>query len=158
MGHSGRNHASIRHHGFLRGISECIRPACQLERLPRALAPRNSTSRRSGRNAICRGYRTGDLINGPQYESRVSLGNVISIIGTLLTAAVLGATLLIWGGKQDQRMMESERRIESNARTIAAAEVRLRSVENRGERQDVMLQQIIESLREIKNALKEQRP
>tara|TARA_B000000460_G_scaffold248815_1_gene227327 strand:+ start:1563 stop:1856 length:294 start_codon:yes stop_codon:yes gene_type:complete len=97
-------------------------------------------------------------MNGPQYESRVSLGNVISVVGTLLTAAVLGATLLIWGGKQDQRMMESERRIESNARTIAAAEVRLRSVENRGERQDVMLQQIIESLREIKETLKGQRP
>lgn len=97
-------------------------------------------------------------MTAPKYEPRVSMGNVISVVGTLLTASVLGATLLIWGGKQDQRMMESERRIESNARAIAAAEVRLRSVENRGERQDVMLQQIIESLREIKETLKEQRP
>lgn len=97
-------------------------------------------------------------MTAPKYEPRVSLGNVISVVGTLLTASVLGATLLIWGGKQDQRMMESERRIESNARAIAAAEVRLRVVENRGERQDVMLQQIIESLREIKETLKEQRP
>lgn len=97
-------------------------------------------------------------MTAPKYEPRVSLGNVISVVGTLLTASVLGATLLIWGGKQDQRMVESERRVESNARAIAAAEVRLRVVENRGERQDVMLQQIIESLREIKETLKEQRP
>ncbi|MGR3521945.1 MAG: hypothetical protein ACU0FT_04245 [Paracoccus sp. (in: a-proteobacteria)] len=94
----------------------------------------------------------------PQYESRVSLGNVISVVGTLLTAAGLGATMLIWGGRQEQRMIESERRIEINARAIASSEVRLRSVENRGERQDVKLEQIIETLREIKNALKEQRP
>lgn len=97
-------------------------------------------------------------MTAPKYEPRVSLGNVISIAGTLLTAALMIGTMLIWGGKQDQRMVESERRVKSNARAIAAAEVRLRVVENRGERQDVMLQQIIESLREIKETLKEQRP
>ena len=38
-------------------------------------------------------------MNGPKYESRVSLGNVISVVGTLLTAALMVATILIWGGK-----------------------------------------------------------
>ena len=96
-------------------------------------------------------------MTAPKYESRVSLGNVLSIIGTILTAIAMLATMFIWGAKQDQRMVEGERRIEANARTIAATEVRLRVVENRGERQDVMLQQIIETLGEIKATLKEQR-
>lgn len=89
----------------------------------------------------------------PRIENKITLGNILSIIGTGMTAAGMIVTLSIWGGRQDQRMIQSERRIELNATAIAAAEVRLRSIEQSTARQDERLALILDTVREIKASL-----
>ncbi len=83
-----------------------------------------------------------------------TLGNILSIISTVIAVAGMIVTLSIWGARQDQRMLQSERRIEQNAANITATEVRLRSIEQSTARQDERLLLILDNVREIKESLK----
>ena len=94
----------------------------------------------------------------PHVENRITTGNVISVAATLLTLIGMGAAVTMWSGRIDQRMVESEKRIETNAREIAANEIRIRSIENRGERQEVHLALILEMLRKIEAQMEAMRP
>lgn len=97
-------------------------------------------------------------MEAPQVENRITTGNVISVAATLLTLVGMGAAATMWSGRLDQRMLESEKRIEINAREIAANEIRIRSIENRGERQEVRLELILETMRKIEAQMEVLRP
>ena len=46
------------------------------------------------------------VVTGWRIDNRISLGNIISLAGTVLTALAMLATLLMWGARQDQRMLQ----------------------------------------------------
>lgn len=92
-------------------------------------------------------------MTSPRIDPRISWGNIASLVATVLTAIAMLAALLMWGARQDQRMLQSEHRIEQNTRAIAASEVRIRSLEQISGRQDEKLGLILEDLREVKRML-----
>ena len=86
----------------------------------------------------------------PKMENRITTGNLISLTATFVTTVGVIVSVSLWAGKQDQRMIDSERRIERNATAVAANEVRIRAMESASARQDEKLTLILEQLREIR--------
>ena len=86
-------------------------------------------------------------------DNRVTLGNVLSIIGTIITTGGLLVTVSVWSGRQDQRIDQMEKAMLDTQTALAGHESRIRQVEQSTARQDERLLLILETVREIKSKL-----
>lgn len=92
----------------------------------------------------------------PRIENTVSLGNIISIVGTVLTAMSMVGAMVYWGGRLSERADSMEREMLRLQSTAAAHETRIRSVEQMSARQDERLVLILDALRKIEARLDNQ--
>lgn len=86
----------------------------------------------------------------PHVESRLTFGNILSLAGTLLSAAAILVTVSSWSAKQEQRINGIEKETIQNRAAVVANEARIRQVETLSARQDERLVLILETVREIK--------
>lgn len=85
----------------------------------------------------------------PKIDQTISLGNLLSVIGTLLTALGMAGALFLWGGKISERAENIDREILHIQSDLSSHEARIRAVEQMSARQDERLTLILDSLRKI---------
>lgn len=93
-----------------------------------------------------------------QIENRVSIGNIISLVATLLTGVGMAAGLFLWGGRIGQQVTGHGRDLLQVQTTIAGHDSRIRAMEQSAARQDERLILILDSLRKIENRLERGSP
>ena len=91
-------------------------------------------------------------------ENKITLGNVLSIIGTAITAIVLLVTVSSWSGKQEQRLGGFEKELITNQTALAGHENRIRAIEQSSARQDERLMLILDTVRKIEAKLERDKP
>ena len=89
----------------------------------------------------------------PHVENRVTLGNILTLIGTIISAGVILVSIAMWSGRQSQRIEANERAVLENRTSIAGQESRIRAIETSLARQDERLLLILDTVREIKAKL-----
>lgn len=94
----------------------------------------------------------------PQIDDRVTKGNIISIIATMLTALGMLAVTFAWTGRQGQRIENAAQATQTNALALAAHEARIRAVETSTARQDERLLLILDTVRKIEARLERSSP
>lgn len=86
-------------------------------------------------------------------ENRVTLGNVLSLLGTLLAAGSIIVTIAVWTGRQGQRLDAVESAILETRTTVSGQEARIRAIETNSARQDERLLLILDTVRKIEAKL-----
>lgn len=92
----------------------------------------------------------------PHVENRITLGNVLSLMGTIAMFGGLLVSIAVWSGRQDQRIEAAEKMAVETRTTLAGHESRLRQIEQSSARQDERLTLILDTVREIKGKLERQ--
>ena len=89
----------------------------------------------------------------PHVENRITLGNILTLIGTIISAGVILVSIAMWSGRQSQRIEANERAVLDNRTSIAGQESRIRAIETSSARQDERLLLILDTVSEIKTKL-----
>lgn len=89
----------------------------------------------------------------PRIEKTISIGNVISIVMTMVTLFGMIAGGLIWSGSVGAKMDNLALEISRSPKKFEAHEIRIRSLETATARQDERMILILDSLRKIEGRL-----
>ncbi|MDP0928998.1 MULTISPECIES: hypothetical protein [Paracoccus] len=89
----------------------------------------------------------------PRIDATISFGNIISLVGTILTAIGMASALFVWGGRLSERASNFDTELLRLQSTAQSHETRIRTVEQMSARQDERLVLILDALRKIEARL-----